>query len=65
MGFDQHDNVDTPLINYINESLGIISSEVFEHPELVGVRKGGRYKINALIRGKGGSDQSLPGGITE
>ena len=52
----------TCLIYCIDEGLGIISREVFDHLDLIGVREDGRYQTNTLVYGKGISDQPFPSG---
>ena len=56
----------TCLIYRIDEGLGIIPREVFDHLDLITIGEDGRYHRDAFVGGKAGADQTYPGGrITE
>ena len=56
------EDTDTCLVYHINESLGIVSREIFKYLELIVVREDGLYQTEALVRGKAGIDQPFPCG---
>ena len=66
MGIDQPtlavNDGDTRLIYHIDECLGVISREIFEHLNLITVREDGCYQTSALFRGNGRANQPFPSG---
>jgi hypothetical protein len=53
--------VETYLVYYVDEFLGILSREMLDHLYLIIAREDGHYQRGALVRRKGIIDQPFPG----
>jgi len=53
--------VQTYIVYHIDKALRIITSEAFDHLDLVTFREDGRYQRDAVVYGRGIADQPFPG----
>ena len=51
----------THLVDHIDKRLGIVPRQVFDHLDLIMIRKYCRDQTCALVRDEGMADQPLPG----
>ena len=64
MGINQQalrrDGTGTHFVYQVDKGLGIISREAFDRLHLIAIREDGRYQGDALVRGRGRTNQSFP-----